>query len=736
MKNKEGVHEFSLFFDGGFSFCFLSPTAFRLYEAKEHPNFAYAWIRPYEGEVLHRKEGFSDVFVCGKTKVYVRPDYSLIAYFDGQEVLRQTPLLEKEGKHSFRLLHSGPVYGLGDKAGPLDKRGYSFENWNSDIPDAHVETMPSLYKGVPFFLMFQPSRTVGVLLDNPGRTTFDFGKKHPGVIEVGYQTGCYDVAYFFGSLPEVVSAYTARTGRSQLPPRWALGHQQSRWSYGSKEDADKVIASYGALGIPLSALYLDIAYMDSYKDFSVDPKAFPDIEKWIKEKNKQGVRIIPIIDAGVKAEEGYSVYDEGIAHDLFCTQDGEVYHNEVWPGDSVFPAFGKEETVEWWKGNVSRFLKRGFSGIWNDMNEPASFRGPIPDGVDMGGYSHEEFHNAYSHRMNEATYRAFVENKKRPYIVTRSAYAGTQRYAATWTGDNQSIYDHVRLMIPQMCSLSLSGFGDAGADLGGFGGDATGELLLRFLGAGLFNPLFRNHCAFSGRPQEGYAFDEAVASAYKELVLTRYEILPTLYDWLYRQEAYGEPAVRPLVYEFPDDSLTWNENTELMLGDSLLLAPALFPGQNHRSVYFPDDFYAFDSGEHYPKGPALIETPLDRANLFVRAHSLIPLNPSSHRDTDYPSCLRLLWTGDEAEAVHYEDEGDGLSYHEGAYNLFAIKADPEKGVSIRYLHHGMETHYRYIQVDALGQGSHLLPFEPKEVGEEVEEEETEEVEEAESDEEE
>jgi alpha-glucosidase len=606
---------------------------------------------------------------------------------------------QKEGHHPSGDTHpyeggvafqnNSPVYGLGDKTGPLDKRGYSYLNYNTDNPAAQVDTFKSLYKSINFVTLFYKYNSIGFFLNNSARTYFDINKKDPEVVEATYAEGKLDLHVFVGSFLKVCSYFGLLTGTCPLPPRWALGYQQSRWSYGDEAEVESVIANYQKIGCPLAAVHLDIAYMDHYKDFSVDSVRYPDLGNWAKKLLAQGVHLVTIIDAGVKAEEGYPVYDEGVKKGYFSTLEGKIYHNEVWPGDSVFPAFINPKVQAWWGDHVASFLtKNHIAGIWNDMNEPASFKGPLPEEVEMGGLPHSLAHNVYGHYMDKATYEGFIKAKKRPFIITRAAYAGTSHYSTAWTGDNQSIWDHLRLSIPQMANLSASGEQMIGNDIGGFGGDVTKELLLRWIALGVFSPLMRNHSAYMTRNQEGYQFDEETSRIYATMVKTRYRIIPYLYDLLRESSIKGTPVYRSLAMNYPDDSYTYNEVSEVMLGDALLLAPALNPGEHHRYVYFPDDFYDFFSGKAYKKGHYFIETPLDRLPLFVRKGAIVPLAPLGTLSPEEPATVELYVTPGSAAYFHYQDEGEGLGYLNGRYNLLQIKKMGKK-VKIAYVHRGL-----------------------------------------------
>ena len=685
---------------------FLSPTALHIYKENRGESYAVANRPAPVLDVRRGEEDGENAFFSGDLAVHIHHTGLISVRYKNVAVFRENPWEKKDDTYrtGIAIQNDRPVYGLGDKPGPLDKRGYDFINWNTDDPTPHIDHYKSLYKSIPFFVLFGENASIGVFVDNTYRAHFDFNKQNSGEVRVDLSDGDLDFYLFFGSLPNVVAEYTRLVGGNSLPPRWVLGAQQSRWSYARKEDAEAVIEGYEKADIPLSAIYLDIDYMDAFKDFTVDGGRYPKIGEWVASLKEKGIHVVPIIDAGVKAEEGYFLYDEGLQINAFSKDhEGNVYHNEVWPGDSVFPSFASPITRVWWSEHVSDFLDLGFGGIWNDMNEPASFNGPLPENVDMGGKLHSEIHNVYAHFMDEATSLGFLKAGKRPFVLSRAAYAGTAKYAGIWTGDNHSAYEHVRLMLPQLSGLALSGFSLTGADIGGFNGDATGELLIRFAQAALFNPIFRNHSACDTRSQEPFAFDEETTRRYREVVLTRYEIIPYLYDLLFLHERTGVMAIRPLVCNFPKDQAVWNENTEIMLGDSLLLAPALFPGQNKRSVYFPCNFFHYSTGKMYGPGYHVIDCGLDDLPLFVREGSLVPLASKGNRSTEFGKELRLLWTGGKAFAYHYEDAGDGLAYKNGEYNLYLFEVDEEGKLEITAVHEGYIGHYEKIFIERLGE---------------------------------
>ncbi len=688
-------------------FCFTGTRSFRFYE-EDIPT------SPCVDELLPEEADYSIqdgcvVFSHAGLDVLIYEDFSIKAYQGERLVLDASLYIEgintqdlslalKEGHihsdHEFgggglSIVNDRPIYGLGERTGPLDKRGYDYINWNTDDPSAHVDTFKSLYQSIPFAIMFDGDDSVGVFLDNTYKSHFDCNKSDENALRISYAKGAGDYHFFVGSLSDVVREFTHVTGRNPLCPYWALGAQQSRWSYPSASAVDEVIEGYLQNDLPLSVVYLDIDYMDAYKDFTIDERKFPNIVSWLAEKKRQGIHVVPIIDAGVKAESGYFLYDEGMEDRYFSTLDGYVYHNEVWPGDSVFPAFCNEDVRHWWASHVASFLNLGFDGLWNDMNEPASFKGPLPLDVDMGGQPHEKAHNAYGHYMVMAGAEGFALVGKRLFQLTRAGYAGTCRYSSSWAGDNQSIYEHLRLSLPQMMNMSLSGQAYIGVDIGGFGGDATPELLVKWAYASLLNPLYRNHSSLGTKDQEPYRLKGVYLEGYRKALKFRYMLRPTLYTELYLAETQGNVPLRPLVLNYPSDLRVVNENTEMMLGEDLLLIPSLFPGERKRNGYFPDHFIHVDERETYYPGDHVVDVDYLRVPVYFRKDGLVVLEEND-------TTLRLLWGGNNnARTLLFEDDGEGLGYKEGIYNLYWISMS-EEGLKIEYVHHGMDSRYKKV----------------------------------------
>lgn len=405
--------------------------------------------------------------------------------------------------------------------------------------------------------------------------------------------------------------------------------------------------------------------MDGYRVFTTNPETFPDFPGLIRELGDMGVKAVTIIDPGVKVDPNYQVYRQGLKEDYFCkTPEQLVYVNEVWPGDSVYPDFGAPRVRRWWAG-LQRFLtEKGVSGVWNDMNEPASFRGPLPDNVLMTDEdrvsTHGEMHNVYGHNMSRAAFAGWKEaTGQRPFVITRACYSGSQKYAVVWTGDNQSLWNHLRMAIPQQCNLGLSGMAFMGTDIGGFGADCTPELMARWVQVGCFSPLFRSHSARGTRMQEPWRFGTEVTDIFRKYVKLRYALLPYYYDLFRQCEQTGLPPLRPLVLHYEQDPNVRELNDEFLLGENLLVAPVVEQGARRRMVYLPaGEWYDFWTGEKHTGGWLMREAPLDLCPIYVKAGTILPLYPDQ-RYTDEladPALILRCYPG-EGAWEHYRDNG-------------------------------------------------------------------------------
>ena len=610
-------------------------------------------------------------------------------------------------------------YGLGDKTGFMNKRGYEYVMWNTDDPSPQMDNFKSLYKSIPFFITLRDDAVFGLFYDNPYRSCFDMGKESDEYYWYGAADGNLDYYLIAGdSMAEVVGGYTYLTGTAPLPQKWTLGYQQCRWSYMSDAEVRSVAQHMRKCGIPCDAIHLDIDYMDRYKVFTWTPdqERYPDPERLISDLADDGIKIVTIIDPGVKVEEGYSVYDEGVEKGYFAkTPEGDIYVNEVWPGDAVYPDFGKKEVRSWWGKNQQFLLDKGVRGVWNDMNEPASFRGQLPPDVvftDEDEISnHARMHNLYGHNMAKATYEGLKERDgRRPFVITRACYAGTQKYSTAWTGDNHSIWAHLQMVIPQLCNMGLSGMPFVGTDVGGFGSDCTKELLCRWVEAGCFSPLFRNHSAMGTRYQEPWQFDEETVRIYRKAVELRYHLIPYYYDLFWEEEKTGLPIMRPLVLHYEKDETARECNTEFLVGRNLLAAPVVTQGDRKKMVYLPAGvWYDYWTGERLESADGkwiVRDAPLDTCPLYVKAGTILPVWPKQsfvgEKDTD--SVLMLEIYPGEGSWEHFQDDGESFDYRDGKYNQYHCELKG-KALTVTCVHAGYGRKYEKVRAVCMGESA-------------------------------
>ena len=602
------------------------------------------------------------------------------------------------------------IYGLGDKTGVLNKREYEYEMWNSDIPAPHEDNFKALYKSVPFMIVLKEHSVYGIFFDNHGKSSFNLGKEDDTKILYRAEDGVLDYYFITGdSMAEIIGRYTWLTGRVPMPMRWTLGYHQCRWSYKSEAEVRQLAADFRRYEIPCDAIYFDIDYMDGYRVFTWNKDNFTDADKLIADLKEQGFQAVTIIDPGVKKDEDYYVYREGIEHDYFAKDaNGDVYINAVWPGDSAFPDFGRPKVREWW-GDKHRFLlDKGIMGVWNDMNEPASFNGPLPDDVvfheEEEASNHKWMHNVYGHNMSKATYQGLRKlDDKRPFVITRACYSGTQKYATVWTGDNNSLWTHLRMAIPQLCNLGMSGYPFAGTDIGGFGSDTTGELLVRWYQVGCFSTLFRNHSAMGTRRQEPWLFGKEKLDIIRRYVSLRYELVPYFYDLFHEHVSTGLPVMRPLVLEYENDVNTRNMNDEFMVGSQLLVAPVIEQGATKKMVYLPEgEWFDYWTKERISGGRYIIrDAPLDTCPIYVKAGAILPkYPPEAYIGTKEQKKLILEVYAGDGEYEHYQDNGLDVAYEQGAYNLYHFSHTGDGKLDEKLIHNGYpeyeEVEIKYI----------------------------------------
>lgn len=615
------------------------------------------------------------------------------------------------------------VYGLGEANRGINKRGWCYISDCTDDPD-HTEDKRSLY-GAHNFIVISGSETFGLFFDYPAKITFDIGYTRMDTLTVSCEDSDLDLYVIDGDSPyDIVKQFRRMTGRSYIPPKFAFGFGQSRWGYKTKEDFEKVAQGYRENHIPLDMIYMDIDYMDAYKDFTLN-RDFDDFPAFVQEMKDQGIRLIPIIDAGVKIEDGYDVYEEGVKNRYFCQrEDGSDFVAAVWPGDTHFPDVLNPEARKWF-GDKYRFLTdQGIEGFWNDMNEPAIFYSKEGleeakemaekfartgtsnwDGSEKGSdetedigvwqlgdklgslanspedyqrfyhnvngemIRHDKVHNLYGFNMTRAAGEAFerIDPNRRFLMFSRSSYVGMHRYGGIWMGDNRSWWQHLLLSLKMLPSLNMCGFLYIGADLGGFGSDTTRDLLLRFLALGVFTPLMRNHSALGTREQECYQFEDI--EDFRHVIGVRYRLLPYLYSEYMKAALSGGLYFRPLAFDYPEDPMAKRIEDQLMLGGEIMIAPVYEQNAKGRYVYLPEEmkFIKFMpdgtiSEEILGNGIHYVEIALNEVPLFIRAGKCIPVaDPAECVDKIDMGTIRMLGY-EGAEYLLYDDDGVHKDY--------------------------------------------------------------------------
>lgn len=584
------------------------------------------------------------------------------------------------------FLNTERFYGLGEKTGWLDKNGKRYQMWNHDTFVPHVSDTDPLYQSIPFLISFNSQNSYGIYFDNSYKSYFDLGSEGQAYFSFWAEGGKLDYYFINGpSLKEVVSKYSQITGKMPLPPKWSLGYHQSRYSYYPQSEVEELLADFRNKEIPCDSFHFDIHYMDQYKIYTWDRKRFPDPEAMLAKLNKNGIKPVTIIDPGVKKDPEYKLYQEGMENDYFCKYlDGKVFIDQVWPGDCAFPDFTQTKVRKWWAKLQKDFVEQGVKGIWNDMNEPAVFNkkdtmdNKVIHQNDGDPGTHRQFHNLYGFLEDKATYQGLKESleNERPFVLTRAGFAGIQRYAAVWTGDNRSFWDHLKLAMPMLMNMGLSGITFCGTDVGGFTGNSRGELLTRWTQLGAFVPFFRNHCEVRAIHQEPWSFGPKYEKIIKKYIELRYKFITHIYNLFYQSSQTGLPMLRPLIMEFPLDENCQNLSDQFMIGDSILLAPVYQPDQKKRMLYLPKGkWFDFWNKKVY-KGPKhlIVDAPLAKLPIFIKAGSIIPLNEKLNYigEKELESLnLNIFLEAPQSQGTYqlYDDDGISYNYQAGAYNL-------------------------------------------------------------------
>ena len=617
---------------------------------------------------------------------------------------------------NFALTDVTGCYGFGERTGGLNKLGSAADFLTVDVVAvfrhsyARDDYDPT-YVAIPLAIVRVGIQYLGLFFDNPQRAIMDVGKTQPG--QFWYQSfgGVTDLYLLAGpSLPEVTRRFSQLTGRAPLPPLWALGYHQCRWGYQRAAEFRALAERFAAVDVPVSALWYDIDYMDDYRLFTWDRTDFPDPAALNRELQAAGIRTVTIVDPGVKREPGYAVYDSGHAQQVFCqTASGREYVGKVWPGDTVFPDFTQEHTRHWWGTWLADFLRdHAVDGVWLDMNDPATGYSRTEEmRFQRGSIPHDYYHNQYAHFMAQASRAACerLNSDTRPFLLTRSAYAGTQRYSAVWTGDNASNWSHLRMALPCSLNLSLSGIAFNGPDVGGFMDDTHAELLVRWHQAGCLFPFFRNHSMQGSRWQEPWQFGPVALAAIRGAIRTRYRLLPYLYQCFFAHWRDGDPVMRPLLYHYPDSAYV-DRGDQYLVGDALMVAPILH-GPHERAevvrdgVRMQERFIALPPGWWFDLNRSVwleggrvlaYAAALDELPLFVRDGAIVPYYAGPLRNSvmDCSAIELHMFCRDQSAQLDYAlDDRETRGYQDGEWAIADITAEVRgKQVTVQIAENG------------------------------------------------
>ncbi len=582
--------------------------------------------------------------------------------------------------------------GLGEKTGNLNRYGRAYTNWNTDYFGYGIGDDP-LYMSIPFYLGIHEKGAYGIYFDNTHKTVFNFGASNNRFVYFSAEDGDLDYYFIYQStVAEIISSYTWLTGRMQMPPKWALGFQQCRYSYYPDSEVYTIAQTFRDKKMPADVIYLDIHHMEAYKVFTFDGEKFSDPKAMISRLKEKGFKVVVIMDPGIKTQKGYFPYDEGVEKDLLVKYpDGRIYEGQVWPGWCAFPDYTKEETRRWWAEKMAFYTDAGVDGFWTDMNEPASWGQFTPNLIEFEyegeKASHRKARNIYGMQMARSAQEgsAFQNPDKRPFVLTRSGFAGIQRYAAAWTGDNVATEEHMLAGIRLVNSLGLSGVSFAGYDVGGFAEEATKSLFARWMSIGAFAPFYRAHSMINSNDAEPWAFGEEVEEISRNYMKLRYRLLPTLYSKFYSSSISGLPIAESLAIQYPQDENIYLKafQNEYLFCDSLLIAP-VESTKEITKVYLPegDWYYLFSDQKHVGKRVIYQDCPLNYLPVYVKGGQIFTMQSDvefTGGKTD--GILNIhVYKGQEGSAfLHYEDAGEGLEYQSGEFLKRVISYDPKSG---------------------------------------------------------
>lgn len=592
---------------------------------------------------------------------------------------------------AYKKIQEGERFiGLGEKIGPLDRRGQGYTNWNTDAYGYHSGTDP-LYCSTPFYIGLHNHLVYGIYLDNTYKSYFNFGASNNRFSSFAADSG--EMNYYFmagASVSEIIKHYTHLTGRMEMPPLWSIGYQQCRYSYYPDKEVLSVANTFREKDIPADVIVLDIHYMDQYKIFTWSKKDFPDPKGLMEKLKALGFQVVVMCDPGIKVEDGYHTYEDGKTNDVFIKYpDGENYTGQVWPGWCHFPDFTNPKTRNWWQEQFKGYVELGVEGFWNDMNEIATWGNMLPENIELDFEGNKSTmrrgRNIYGFLMARSTYEGTkaLLNGKRPFNLTRSAFSGIQRYSAVWTGDNVAYDEHMMLGVRLVNSIGLTGIAFAGYDIGGFVGNTDEKLFARWISIGAFSPLFRGHTMINSRDSEPWTFGERVEDISRNYIKLRYRLLPYLYSLFHDASKTGMPVNRSLAINYSFDDLVYDHrfHHQYLFGPAIMVAP-VESTKDLVKVYLPQsNWYNFYTDDPFEGQQIHItDCPLDKLPVYVKGSSIIPMREHAGSTVnDYGDTLEIhLYKGNDHNSFEfYEDDGETFGYHSGSFALRKLEYQPD-----------------------------------------------------------
>jgi alpha-glucosidase len=698
----------------------------------EFEDFSYAVVASPQVEEISIVEQANDIVlkVVGFVLVMTKSPVRFSFYTHNGKVINEDDTFgttwNGEQVTTYKKLQEGERFvGLGEKTGPLDRKGHGYENYNTDN-FAYSPNGDPLYCSIPFFIGIHHQLTYGIFFDNTYKSYFNFGASNDRFSSFAADAGEMNYYFFYdNTVADIIKHYTSLTGRMEMPPLWSIGYQQCRYSYYPDKEVFSVARTFREKDIPADVIVLDIHYMESYKIFTWSQRDFPKPQEMLAQLKEMGFNVVVICDPGIKVEDGYKAYEEGVRDEVFIKYpDGTNYKGQVWPGWCHFPDFTNPKARRWWKDHIEEYIKIGVKGLWNDMNEIATWGNMLPENMEMDFEGNKSTirrgRNIYGFQMARSSYEAAKSSMKneRPFNLTRSGYSGIQRYSAVWTGDNVAYDDHMLLGVRLVSSLGLSGIAFAGYDVGGFVGDANTKLFARWISLGAFSPFFRGHSMINSRDAEPWAYGEEVEQISRNYIKFRYQLLPYIYSLFYEATQTGMPLQRSLAIDYPHDQKVYNGafQNEYLFGPYFLVAP-VDSNKDLLRLYLPQGswYYLYDGRRYEGNSEIVIDCPLHKLPVFVKAGAVVPMQPiKSHTGEITHTLIFHIYTGDSSTFNFYEDDGVSYDHQHGGYALRKIIHDHQNNSvlissvegthqstakRIRLVFHGLHVNAQHININ-------------------------------------